>query len=356
MTLLLYLLISRMTSASGGDSWVATTLAVAGVRPAAHTAAEAAAKLVPERAEESLDLGIGGPRHEMQRLLTTGCRKAAAKFDRLAVDRRPDLFAPVAAGFAAEAEAIVDAQAIARRFGNHPDRSVCRICQQRQPDARQVDQQRVGTGIVRAQRLAVESTRIVVGDGKGAAVKYHVAPDLADTAQTNLPQQQPELLEAEPGIAAAAQVQVALQPAVAGRSLGECLGAPGVGRSQQLEAGIGRQQLHRRRRVERLARVVREQRRPAVDPLHDDADRAGGDSRLLECAADGGRQFCGSHRGYPAGQQEPACGADHDPARSAGVDGDRRSAAGAASCRLIGSGSGPAVGNPVSHAPKVPGG
>jgi hypothetical protein len=87
--------------AERGDSCTASVRAPAGARPARTRPL----KLPPSschRARKSPSTWTSAARaHEVQRLLATGGRKTAAEFDGQAADRRPDLFAPVAAGLAA---------------------------------------------------------------------------------------------------------------------------------------------------------------------------------------------------------------------------------------------------------------
>jgi hypothetical protein len=129
---------------------------------------------------------------------------------------------------------------------------------QHQADALEVQQQRVGAGVVRPQGLVVELARIVRRQRESAPVKNQVAADFAQSTGTKLAQQQPELFEAQLGIATAAQVKVAVEPTAGRAGLGERFTAPGMRRAEQFKASVSGQQFHDRGRVHGLAGIVAE--------------------------------------------------------------------------------------------------
>ena len=63
MTLLLYLLTTRMISDSGGDIALCSSVAPSGTTAFAHTAGEAPAHLLPQRREHAMDI-VAGFRHD----------------------------------------------------------------------------------------------------------------------------------------------------------------------------------------------------------------------------------------------------------------------------------------------------
>jgi len=97
-----------------------------------------------------------------------------------------------------------------------------------QPEDIVADQQGGGLDVVGAQGLLVEGPRIPGLDGVQAVVQEHVAPDMVDAPAAHLPQQQPETLQGQTRVAAAAQVQVAVQRPVADLAPDQDRGLPGV--------------------------------------------------------------------------------------------------------------------------------
>ena len=134
-------------------------------------------------------------------------------------------------------------------------------------DAGVIDQQGIGAGVVRPQRVVVECRRVVRRQGKGAAIEDDVPVDFAYAAGAQFAQQQPDLLLQQAGVTTAAQVEVARQNAAIGRRRSQRLGFPGVCGAEQFERGIRCDQFHRRGRVERLLRVMANERRGRVDRL-----------------------------------------------------------------------------------------
>src|SRR5207245_1940331 len=100
----------------------------------------------------------------------------------------------------------------------------------------EVHQQRIGRHVVRPVGIAVEGA--VLRRTEVAAVEQHVAAQLAQAAAAEAPQQHPEALVVELRVAGAAQYQVLAV------EIG--LGFPAVGRPEELQGGVRRDELHHR--------------------------------------------------------------------------------------------------------------
>ena len=166
-------------------------------------------------------------------------------------------------------------------------------------------QQAIGTDVVRPQRLVVESAGVGLRHREDAAIQYQVAVDVADALRAQLPQQQPELLERQLGIAAALEVEVAGQDAVRHRRLDANFGLPGVGRAEHFQGRERGDELHHRGRIHRLCGIDAETRLRRPDFLDVDADGAGGNGGGLQRARYGGGQArVGGLGGRRAGAKE----------------------------------------------------
>jgi hypothetical protein len=162
-----------------------------------------------------------------------------------------------------------------------------------------VHEQGIGQDVVRAPELAVEVLGALVRGAEAGLVDDDVA---LDRAQSRLPQvvdEAPPTLDGQQRVAAALEVEVAFQHALDDRGIGEGPGLPGVGRAEQVQRRPGRQQLHRRGRRARHARIQFEQALAAGDVTHDDAD-AGLGHRL----AGQGRTRCGRQRVRGGGRRD----------------------------------------------------
>ena len=162
-------------------------------------------------------------------------------------------------------------------------------------DAFEIDEQGIGPGVVRAQRLFVEFFRVVQRQRKLAAIEHQIALDVVQAARPQLPQKKPELFQGETWIAAAAQVQRPVQPPVHRRVFRQRLGLPGMGRAEDVERGVGTYQLHDRSRIHRRVHVVADQRRFFIHLLYQHGDLVRGDS--------GPGERLGDRRGKPRGQR-----------------------------------------------------
>jgi hypothetical protein len=127
----------------------------------------------------------------------------------------------------------------------------------------EIDEQRVGRDVVRPEHLVVDE----VGRYRAevSAVEHDVAAHLAHAPAAQVPQQHPEALIVELGVAVALEVEI-LAVAVD-------LGLPAVGRAEQLERRVRGHELHHRARVARGLGVQRERGTARPDLLYDDADR-----------------------------------------------------------------------------------
>ncbi len=97
------------------------------------------------------------------------------------------------------------------------------------------------------------------------AIEYQVAAHGPDAIGAQLTQQQPEFLHVQLGIVAALEVQVAVQRAIDQRPVAVELGLPLMIGTEQLQGGIGGDQLHGRGRVDRDVGVHERRRVIAVE-------------------------------------------------------------------------------------------
>src|SRR3546814_9498423 len=88
-----------------------------------------------------------------------------------------------------------------------------------------------------------------------AAIEHQVASDLGNSVGTQISQQQPELLHVQFRVAAALEVEIAVEGAVHQRAVGIELGLPLVVGAKQFEGGVGGNQLHGRGGVDRYVGV-----------------------------------------------------------------------------------------------------
>ena len=190
---------------------------------------------------------------------------------------------------------------LARRFLQQARFAVVRL--QREAQGAEVDQQAVRADVVGAHRLVVEGTGIDAGHVEHRAVEHDVAGDVLDAADAQLAKQAGQVLDGEARVAAAFQVQISVQNAVYRSSLDPGRGFPGVGRAEQVERGVGGEQLHHRGRVHRRGRIMGNQRRRGVDRLDDDGDAGGRNLRRLQRFQHIGRQAVGQ-----GGQAEQGAG------------------------------------------------
>ncbi len=100
------------------------------------------------------------------------------------------------------------------------------------------------------------------------AVENQIAGHLLYTIGAQVTHQQPELFHIQLGIAAALEVQVAAQHAVAQGAVGEEFGFPLVGRAEHFKGRVGGNQLHGRRRIDRYVGVEHGRCTWAVERQH----------------------------------------------------------------------------------------
>jgi hypothetical protein len=154
-----------------------------------------------------------------------------------------------------------------------------------------VEQQRIGAGVVRLERRAVELGGVERPRLEAAMVQHQVAADLAYALLAKLAQEQPQALHVEARVAAAADDEVAFEDVAALRAGRIGAGFPGIGRPQQLQRGLRRHQLQRGRGIERRQRVRRHQRAARDDFLRIGADGARRYAGVAQCLGHAGRQF-----------------------------------------------------------------
>ena len=160
--------------------------------------------------------------------------------------------APVVARAGGERHRRIHAHARERQVDADRGHAARRVGRDREAERLVVQQQRVGAHVVRAQRLAVEIGRVLVGHVEAAAVEHDVAANLAHAGLLHPLEQQPDPFEHELRVAAALDDEVAVEHAVFHRALQPHRRVPAPRRAEHFERREGRQQLHQRGRVHRL--------------------------------------------------------------------------------------------------------
>jgi hypothetical protein len=175
-----------------------------------------------------------------------------------------------------EAKSVDHLQAGQVRLDEQPHLPVLRV--EHEAQRLEIDEQRVGRDVVGPEDFVVDQ----VGRHRTevAAVEHDVAAQLAQAAAAQVAQQQPEAFVIELRVAVAFEVKLV--------AVAVGLGLPAVGRPEQLERRVGRDELHHRARVARRGRVEREARPPRSDFLHDDADARLRHARVAQCLEDRG--------------------------------------------------------------------
>src|SRR5690606_16357068 len=171
-------------------------------------------------------------------------------------------------------------------------------------------------------RLVVERSGRRLVDREIRVVDDEVAADFVHAEPAHRAQQLPELLEDEERIAVALQHEVAVELAVPDLAVEVDLGAPRVGRPEDLERGPGRDELHHGRRVAGLVGQMRERGRRRIETAHDDADVIGRDAVAAQNAVDPRRQRLGVRDdGDDAerGGDESPDHVGHPPSSTAGI-------------------------------------
>jgi len=244
-------------------------------------------------------VGVGGQRREVERFFTAQRAVGASEFEPVAVvfgnQADVDEVFPVSAAAAfASAQLVVHVQAVAGRFHQYARPAV--VGQQREAQRAEIDQQAVRADVVGAHRLVVEGARVDGRDVEYGAVEHDIAADVLDAAHAQLAQQGPQVLDGKTRVTAALDIQIAVQNAVDRSGVGPRRGFPGPRRAEQVERGVGGDQLHHRGGVHRLRRVVGNQGFSGIDRLDDDGDIGGRNLRRLQRAEHVGRQAVGERR------------------------------------------------------------
>ncbi|MND99902.1 hypothetical protein D3C80_922950 [compost metagenome] len=216
-------------------------------------AGDAATQLLPEGAD-----GAGGvARMVEQRHVGLGAaafRQLAAGDQGGAVELGHRVVAYVGPGRAlgglGHLHPVVDADALDRRLHGQVDLAAFGAGDQ--AHRLEVDQQRIGAdqeGFVVIAAVVIEGGQLRVHEV--AAVQHQVAGDLEHAVGAQVTHHQPELFHVQLRVAATLEVEVAVEHAVLQGAVGEELGLPLVGGAEQLQGGVGGDQLHGRRRVHR---------------------------------------------------------------------------------------------------------
>ena len=195
---------------------------------------------------------------------------------------------PVPARTVDERQPVEDLHLRQRGLGQNPHEARLGVRHEGELHRLEIDQQRVGPGVVGAGRLLVETRGVVIGGGEIGAVEHEIAADFAQPPAAQVAQQQPEIFQRELGIAPAFQHEIAFEHAAAQRAGRIGLGHPLEGGAEQLERGIGSDELDGGRRIHRARGAGCEERALRADLVHVERGRVLGNFGLGERAGDGG--------------------------------------------------------------------
>ncbi|OIQ71719.1 hypothetical protein GALL_466600 [mine drainage metagenome] len=155
----------------------------------------------------------------------------------------------------------------------NPGHAGTRVRGQRHDDGLEVDQQRIGAGVVGAQRFTVKVSRVGSRHGKSAVVEHDVAINALDAQALHPTQQQPEFFHHQLGVTLALDDQIALEHAMSYLAFNPHRGVPGKVRAEHVQCGRCGQQFHDRGRVHQHIRVPAQAwRRLAIGINHPHAD------------------------------------------------------------------------------------
>ena len=176
-----------------------------------------------------------------------------------------------------------------------------------------VDQERIGAHVVRAKGFAIKSARIVRCQGKRCAIEHDVADDDAHPQARQAPQQQPQPLRHQLGVARPPDVHRAAKRAVVDHPIQVQGGAPHKRRPQLVQGRIGGHQLHHRGRIARRGALPVQARGLARRGRGDKhRERIGRNlcafKRRLHRAGQGRERILGLHRGHPHRQRQSGAG------------------------------------------------
>ena len=258
-----------------------------GGRPVLHLSGERAARLLPELPERPPDIARMVHQAHVPVLLAAS-QRVRARERRLGLvaaarERGARIALPVAAFRIGELERVAHRQARQRRFCAHRHAPVLGIRREYEAHGLEVHQQRIGSDVVGAQRLLVETARIVAVRGKVGAIQHQIARDVAQSFLAQFAQQQPEVLQRDLGVAVALQDQIARERAVLQFAVEVRLGLPGESRAQPLQRHERGHQFHHRCRIHRHVRAQRQRRLRGADLLDDDRDAVLRDAGLAQC-------------------------------------------------------------------------
>ena len=165
----------------------------------------------------------------------------------------------------------------------HPCQPGRQIGQQRHGDRLEIEQQGIRRHVIGPQWLAVKVARVGRWQRKRLLIEHDVAVDAAQPQALQAPQQQPQTLLHQRRVPQALNHQIALEHTGTQAARQPHRGAPGVGRAEQVERGIGGDQLHDRGRVHRRIRLVAKLRsRLAIRVSQHETDRVQRDLRLRQ--------------------------------------------------------------------------
>ena len=274
-------------------------LQVIGHLPVTHHARERAAQRPPHAFDRSRGkaLGIGGCGGPQA--FAAGARVAARQHDAAGL-RKIGLQtgAPVAAGrlLGRQRHAARDLQVDQRWLEGNARDTRRHVRDEVHREGVEIHEQRIGRDVVGPPGLVVKIAGIARGDGKRAAVEHDVAIDVPHALALQAPEHQPQALGHELRIALAADVDLALERAVAERALHIDRRLPRVARAQQLQRRVGGHELHHRGGVAHRLAMPGQARVGALHRQHDGGEGVLRHLGLPQRRGDGGGQTVGPGR------------------------------------------------------------
>ncbi len=199
---------------------------------------------------------------------------------------------------------IDDGERVHGRVGEDAD-AAARLGEEDEAGGAEIDQQGRRASVVRAVGSAIEVAALLRSDIEEGVVDDEIAVDMRHAFGAQLPQELPQRLRHEERIATSLKNEVSAQPALGERAVevDPCL--PEVRRAEQLERGVGREQLDGRGRRARLIDAVCEQHSVGAGLRDQGAHRRGRDVVPGERAHERWRQVVVAARGRQRGQRQP---------------------------------------------------
>ena len=202
-------------------------------RPAAETSAE----LSPQQLEQTQRICIWPEHAEVTFSITTTSRHFSRKTQAGKLGSIPEIVLqpgfPVTATRIVKRDLVHDPHLRQLRLGNDADHMGGGVGNELQLHRLEVDEQRIGRGVVRTHRLIVHSASLCGFRREIASIEHEIPADVANAARAQLAQEEPEPFERQRWITMSLQNQITGQHAPRKFPRGISLRGPGIGGSEQ---------------------------------------------------------------------------------------------------------------------------